>query len=223
MSEREVLGFSVAADRLWALVGSGQDPDDLLGKEPGAVADLDFHLAHTWPGMTTAQLAGDVLAGRLDEQHAGDVTRVLVPLLGAVGIPVYDQQAIWLQETMALAWRPVFTALGLTTLAGLWETSNVAWPWPRGTQPRSTWPVVTELAPPALAAVAAEFGALTGSGGPEWQAALPDAVFVDTDGDPLDDIDDAREELAEHLDLLAAWVARVPAGDSLILVMDGDQ
>ena len=27
MSEREVLGFSVAVDRLWALVGSGQDLD----------------------------------------------------------------------------------------------------------------------------------------------------------------------------------------------------
>jgi hypothetical protein len=40
--------------------------------------------------------------------------------------------------------------------------------------------------PAALAAVAAEFGALTGSGGSEWQAALPDALFVDADGDPLD-------------------------------------
>ncbi|WP_327001912.1 hypothetical protein OHA72_43330 [Dactylosporangium sp. NBC_01737] len=108
-------------------------------------------------------------------------------------------------------------------MEGLWETSNVAWPWPQGTEPRSTWPVVTEVPPAAVAAVATEFGALTGSDGSEWQAALPDAVFADADGDPLDDVDDAREELAEHLDLLAAWVARVPAGDSLILVIDGDQ
>lgn len=226
MSEREVLGFSVVAEELWALVGSGQDPDELLGKEPGAVADLDFHLAHTWPGMTTARLAGDVLAGRLDEQHAGDVTRVLVPLLGAVGVPVYDQQAIWLQETMALAWRPVLATLGLGALAEHWESSNVAWPWPRGTEPRSTWPIVTELPPAALAAVAAEFGALSVEGDPVWRAALaalPDEALVDTDGDPLDDLDDAREELAEHLDLLAAWVTRVPPGHSLMLVIDGDQ
>ena len=224
MSEREVLGFSIAADRLWALVGSGQDPDELLGKEAGAVADLDYHLAHTWPGMTTARLAGDVLAGRLDEANAGDVTRVLVPLLGAVGIPVYDQQAIWLQETMALAWRPVLTALRLTTLAGLWATSNVAWPWPRGTEPRSIWPIVTELPPAAVAAVAAEFGALSVDGEPVWQAALatlPDEALADDDGDPLDD--DAREELGEVLELLAAWVARVPEGESLILITDGDQ
>ncbi|MFC4040125.1 hypothetical protein ACFO1B_16980 [Dactylosporangium siamense] len=218
MSEREVLGFSVDVDRLWALVGSGQDADELLGKEAGAAADLDYHLAHTWPGMTTARLAADVFAGRLDERNAGDVTRLLVPVLSAVGIPVYDQEAIWLQETMFLAWGPVLGALGLPTLAGLWETSNVAWPWPRGTAPRSTWPIVTELPPAAVAAPAAEFEVGTG-----WRAAPPDELLVDVDGEPLDDLDDAREELAEHLDLLAAWVKRVPAGESLILVIDGDQ
>jgi hypothetical protein len=190
------------------------------------VEDLDYHLAHTWPGMTTARLAGEVLAGRLDEQHAGDVTRLLVPVLGSLGVPVYDQEAIWLQETMALAWRPLLASLGLPALAAAWETSNVAWPWPRGTEPRSEWPIVTELPPAAVTAAVAEFDALTVDGEPVWRealAALPDVALVDSDGDPLDDLDDAREELAEHLELLAAWVRRVGPGESLILVIDGDQ
>lgn len=74
--------------------------------------------------------------------------------------------------------------------------------------------------------VAAGLAAPAGDGGgPAWRAALddvPDEAFVDTDGDPVDEVDDAREEVADTLELLSGWVTRVPDGESLILVTRGD-
>ncbi|MEV0680699.1 hypothetical protein AB0I60_29710 [Actinosynnema sp. NPDC050436] len=226
MSERRVHGFTCSPDRLWGLVGSGQDPAEVLGDAArDAVADLDHHLRRSGSGLTTAGLARDVLAGRPAEEHADDLARLLVPVLASVGAPAGDPGVIWLQDTMFLDWEPVLEELGLGALAASWGVADVAWPWPRGTRPRAHWPVVTELAPGAPAAVAAEFGRQTASGEPRWSemlAGLDDDAFVDDDGDPVDDPEDVREELAEHLDRLAGWVAGTPEGCSLFLVTDGD-
>ncbi|MET7426743.1 hypothetical protein [Dactylosporangium sp. NPDC005555] len=222
MSERHVIGFLVSTELLWDLVGSGLAPGDLLDDAAGEVAELDFHLARSWPGMTAERLARDVFAGQLDEANAGDVVRLLAPLLDAVAFPVYGEQALWIQETMALDWPPALKALGLPTLAAHWEQGNIAWPWPRGTSPRSSWPVVTELPPVVLEAVRAEFAA---SG---WRSALEDLPY---DALEVDDPEDVREELAENLEQLAAWLLVTPEpgrrcvapdGNSLVLIMDGD-
>ncbi|MFF5229884.1 hypothetical protein [Dactylosporangium sp. NPDC000521] len=135
----------------------------------------------------------------------------LAEVVVAVGVPVYEQRTIWLQETMFLDWRPVLDALGLPTLARLWETSNLGGP---------AWPVVTAL-PPAV--LTAEFET---SGWQERLEELPDDAFADLDGEPVEDADEVREELTDSLDLLAAWCLRTTGtapGVSLVLVMRGDQ
>ncbi|MEU0563607.1 hypothetical protein [Dactylosporangium sp. NPDC006015] len=135
----------------------------------------------------------------------------LAEVVVSIGVPVYEQRTIWLQETMFLDWRPVLDALGLPALAQLWGTSNVGGP---------AWPVVTELPPAVLTTE------LEASGWRERLEELPDDAFIDPDGDPLEDAYDVREELADSLELLAAWCVRTtetaPTA-SLVLVMHGDQ
>ncbi|MEU5696859.1 hypothetical protein [Actinosynnema sp. NPDC020468] len=220
MSERHVVGFAVSAQRLWALVGSGREPDGLLVDAHGTLAALDHDLRRSTPPTTASALAREVLAGRPDEKRAAEVVRLLVPVLAGVGERVGDGTALWLQDTMWLDWRAVLDAIGLTGLASVWATSNLSWPWREGH--RVWWPIVTELSPEVLARVEAEFDR-TGDRWRELLDALPEDAFVDEDGEPLDEPEDAREELAEVLDLAADWVRRaVPTGLSLVLVTDGD-
>ena len=229
MTERFVYGFAVSLDRLWDLVGSGLDADELL-----ATVDrefIDMFADEFAPPISLNGCARDVLTGRLVEDRAYPYARLVEPVLTLVAEPlgmIHMAYTYYLPNDAFGRWNPVLETLGLRRLAALWATRNCAFPWPRGRSPVVDWPCVTELAPAALVDVGAELAR-------DWRTGL--GMLADTaltDGGQ-DVAAGARGELGGGLHQLTDWVERAaapwtsdrrcvgPTGNSLVLVMDGGQ
>jgi hypothetical protein len=230
MTERFVFGFVASVGALWDLVGSGLDASELL-------ADVDREFVDMFDdefesGISLTSCAQEVLTGDLDENHAYPYARVVEPMLTVVAEPlgmIHMADTYYLPNDSFGRWNPVLATLGLGRLAATWATANCAFPWPPGRTPPHDWPCITELSPPTLAEIAADF---TG----DWRARMAtvdDSVLADGADPEL--ATGTRTELNDGLEQVATWVERgrtrwtsqrrcvAADGNSLILVMDGGQ
>lgn len=128
------------------------------------------------------------------------------------------------------SWAPAFKALGMKTIAKQWAASNFAFPRKKA-KVDFGWPVITVVEPAALAVWKAELAT-------PWRkllATLPNSTFDPDADDEAEDAYMSRDEVASGIAVLAKWVtaagkptaskrkAVAKSGNSLVLILDGDQ
>lgn len=228
MSERFVLGFTLAPGALDALVGSRRPLRAVLSKAPRAVRQgIEEQFEYDSGGeLTPAAIVQEILSGELDREHAYEYARVVELLASAVGKPLGTIEVVLsysLPNDSAGRWNPVLKQLGLPALAKAWAAPNLRFPWAKRVREKGLkrvlpdWPFRTVLDTKALSTLSRELAS-------PWRARL-DALGAKWLVDRHDEwLEELRAELGAGLATLARWVkAARGKRQELLLIMDGDQ
>jgi len=214
MAEQFLRGFAISLEKLYAMVGCKRPA--ILRRVLAAeelVEELDDLLSEWGEALSVKQTLEELVAGKLDREHAYEYRRMLELLAEVVGRPL-EPVEVTLPGRGWQALAETLPRLGLPRLGRTWYLDNFPFPWRRAsTRSAVRWPIATLIQARALPPLLEELRAFDPKA--LLLTPLPQALGGEA----------ASPDLLSLLAALASWArstSRSP-GKDLLLLLDGQQ